>query len=118
MCSLNRMPAPGPGQDGRKRGLADLKRVTAQVVAVEFDKIEGIQKHAGVVPAVANAVKRRHAVVIARDRLSIDDARARAQAGHRLDDQWEAPRQVIAGAAVELDALTVLAGSSKESRLP
>ena len=30
------------GQHARKRGLADLERVTAQVVAVQFDEVEGI----------------------------------------------------------------------------
>src|SRR5262249_35899118 len=40
------------GQDGRQRGLADLERIAAQVVAVELDQVEGIQEHAGVIPPI------------------------------------------------------------------
>ncbi len=54
-------------------------------------------------PAVADAVEARHAVVAAAHRLAVDDARARAQAGQGLDDQREAVCQVIARPAIELD---------------
>ena len=49
------------------------------------------------------------AVVITGDRLPIDDAGARAQAGQRLDDQREAVCEVIARAAVEPHLRAVLA---------
>ena len=48
--------------------------------------------------AVADTFERRDPVVIARDGFPIDDARARAQPGERLDDQREAVGQVVAGA--------------------
>jgi hypothetical protein len=32
------------GHDRCERGLADLERVTAQVVAVQFDQVEGVQE--------------------------------------------------------------------------
>jgi hypothetical protein len=32
----------GLGYDRCERGLADLERVTAQVVAVQFDQVEGV----------------------------------------------------------------------------
>jgi len=32
----------GLGQDRRERGLADLKRITPQVVAVQLDQVEGV----------------------------------------------------------------------------
>jgi len=37
-----------------------------------------------------------NAVVIAGDSSAIDDAGARAKAGQRFDDQWEAAGEVIA----------------------
>jgi hypothetical protein len=37
MCSLNRMPGLALGHDRRERGLADLKRIAPQVVAVQLD---------------------------------------------------------------------------------
>jgi hypothetical protein len=40
-------------------------------------------------------------VVIARDGFPIDDARARAQAGQRIDDQREATGEIIARSAIE-----------------
>ena len=33
----------GLGQDRCERGLADLKRVTPQVLAVQFDQVEGVK---------------------------------------------------------------------------
>jgi hypothetical protein len=39
-------PDAGAGHDRRERGLADLKRITAQVVAVQFDQIEGVEEYA------------------------------------------------------------------------
>jgi hypothetical protein len=34
------------GQDGLERGLADLKRIAPQVVAVQLDEVEGIEEYA------------------------------------------------------------------------
>jgi hypothetical protein len=48
----------------------------AQVVAVQLDQVEAVEEHAVIIAVVANVFKRRHAVVITRDRLAIDDARA------------------------------------------
>ena len=57
----------------------------------------------------------RHAVVAAAHRLAVDDAGARAQAGEGLDDQRKAMGQVVARAAVEPHAGTVLAGHDAEA---
>src|SRR5262245_55481150 len=43
-------------------------------------------------PAVANEIERGDAVVIAGDRLAVDDAGAQAKAGQHFDDQREAAR--------------------------
>jgi hypothetical protein len=45
------------GQHARKRGLADLESVTAQVVAVQLDQVEGVQEHVAVMLAVADALE-------------------------------------------------------------
>src|SRR6266436_2108935 len=81
----------GLGQDRCERGLANQKRITPQVVAVQFNQVEGVQEDMVVMAVVANEVKRRHAVVTARDSFAINDAGARAQAGYRINNQQEAP---------------------------
>src|SRR4029450_13413973 len=49
-------PDAGPGlsHDRCERGLADLKRVTPQVVAVQLDQVEGVEEHAIVSAVVSN----------------------------------------------------------------
>jgi hypothetical protein len=51
---------------------------------VELDHVEGVEKHGGVVAAVADAVEAGHAVVAAAHPLAVDDAGARAPPGERL----------------------------------
>ena len=92
---------PSLGQDYSKRGLATLQRIRSEIVTVQFDQVEGVQENAFVMVPVANAIEQRDAVVITGNRLPVDDARARAQPGQRLDDQREAISQIIAGTAVE-----------------
>jgi len=57
----------GLGHDRGGRGLADLKRITPQVVAVQFDEVEGVEERAVIMAAVANEIERGNAVVIAGD---------------------------------------------------
>jgi len=64
----------GLGQYRCERGLADLKRITPQVVAVQLDEVEGVQEYVPVMLAVADALERCEPVVIARDGFAIDDA--------------------------------------------
>ena len=73
------------GQRARKRGPADLKRIAPQVVAVQFDQVEGVEKDAVVSAVITNEIERSDAVVIAGDSFTIDDAGARAQPRQRLD---------------------------------
>jgi hypothetical protein len=44
---------------GQQRGLADIKRLTPQVITTQLDQIEGVEEDAGVVPPVADAVEAR-----------------------------------------------------------
>src|SRR6516162_4424751 len=88
------------GQHTSKRGLAHFQGITPQVVAVQFDEVEGVEEGVTVMASVADTVERGNAVIVASNRLPIDDAGARAQASQRLDDQREAAGEVIAGPAV------------------
>src|SRR5215471_794735 len=64
---------------------------------------------------MANEIERCHAVVVASNRLPIDDAGAGAQACQRLDDQREAAGEVIAGTAVEPHLRAGFAGDDAEA---
>ena len=55
------------GHDRCERGLAEFKRIAPQVVAVQFDQVEGVQERAVIMAAVANEIERGNAVVIAGD---------------------------------------------------
>ena len=95
----------GLGHNRCERGLADLKRVAPQVVAVQFDEVEGIEKDASVSALVPDEIERGNTVVIAGDSFTVDDAGARAQPGERINDQREATGEVIAGTAVEASSV-------------
>jgi hypothetical protein len=103
------------GQHRGERSLAHVKRLAPQVVAVQFDQVEGVEEDARVVASVADAIEARHAVVAATHRLAVDDAGARAQADEGLDDQREAVGQVVAGTAVEAKASAILARDDAEA---
>jgi hypothetical protein len=68
------------GQHTSKRGLAHFQRIAPEVIAVQFNEVEGVQKHAIVSAVVPNEIERGNAVVIAGDSFALDDAGARAQA--------------------------------------
>src|SRR5262249_11522406 len=103
------------GQHTSKRGLADLKWITPQVVAVQLNEVEGVEEYVLVSTVVTDEIKRGNAVVIAGDSFAVDDAGARAQPGERINDQREAAGEVIAGPAVESHPLTILAGDDSEA---
>ena len=75
------------GQHTSKRGLADLKQITPQVVAIQLDQVESEEEGTVVVAVVTDEIERGNAVVIAGDSFAVDDAGARAQASQRFDDQ-------------------------------
>src|SRR5262249_50851086 len=105
----------GLGHDRRERGLADLKRITQEIVAVQLDQVEGVEENAFVSAVVTDEIERGNAVVIAGDSFAVDDAGARAQACRRLDDQREAAGEVIARTAVEPHSRAVLPGDNPKS---
>jgi hypothetical protein len=91
----------GLGHDKSERGLADMKRIAPQVVAVQLDQVEGVEEYALVSALVADQIERGNAVVIAGDSFAVDNAGVRAEASQGLDDEREATGEVIAGTAVE-----------------
>ena len=62
------------GHDRCERGLADLKRITPQVVAVQLDEIKGVKEYALVSALVTDEIERSNAVVIAGDSFGVDNA--------------------------------------------
>jgi hypothetical protein len=72
------------GQRTSKRGLAHFQGIAPQVVAVQFDQVEGVEKYALIRPVMADEVERGNALVIAGNRFAIDDAGAGAQTCERL----------------------------------
>src|SRR5262249_32386118 len=105
----------GLGHDRCERGLADLKRIAPEVVAVQLNEVEGVEEYALVSAVVTDEIERRNAVVIAGNSFAVDDAGARAQAGQRLDDQREATGEVVAGTAIEPHLCALLAGNDAEA---
>ena len=88
MCSFHRRP--GPILISRDRSVAlRTSSGSPQVGAVQFDQVEGVQEHLAVMALIPNTVKHREAVVVAGNRLAVDDAGPRAQVGQRLDNQRE-----------------------------
>ena len=103
------------GHDRRERGLADLKRIAPQIVAVQLDQVEGVEENAFVSAVVTDEIERGNAVVIAGDSLAVDDAGARAQACQRLGDQREAAGEAIARTAIEPHSRAVLPGDNPKA---
>ena len=75
-----------------------------QVVAVQLDQIEDVEEHAPVIAPPPQPVELRHAVPVAGDRLSVDQARAHPERAGGLEDQRKASRPIEAVAGEQLDA--------------
>jgi hypothetical protein len=52
---------PSLGQNHLKPDLAALKRIRSEIVAVQFDQVEGVQEYAFVTMAVADEIERSDA---------------------------------------------------------
>jgi hypothetical protein len=55
-----------------------LRRITPQVVVVQFDEVEGVEEYLVVSAVVPDEIERGNAVVIAGDSFAVDNAGARA----------------------------------------
>src|SRR6202022_3150847 len=103
------------GEKAAECCLANDERIAAQIIAVEFDQVEGVEENTIIVVPVTDAVERRNSVLAARDRLSVDNAGPGVQLGDRLDDERESVGQVIARSAIELHPFAVLAGDDPKA---
>jgi hypothetical protein len=70
----------GLGHDTGERGLADLKWIAPEIVAVQFDQVEGVEEYALVSAVVTDEIERGNAVVIAGDSFSMMQERERRRA--------------------------------------
>ena len=85
--------------------LAYLQRVVPQVIPVKLDDVERPHEHTFVRVPSPDQLEAGNTVRTARDRLAIDGARAWPKPRQCLDNEREAPGQIIAWAAVEFHPL-------------
>ena len=102
-------------QQTLKCGLSHHKWISAKIVAVKLDQIEGIQKYFSVMAAVSDAIEGRDPVSSARDRFAIDDAGSRAELYERFGNERKTISQIVAGAAVEPNPITFLPSDNPEA---
>jgi hypothetical protein len=57
------------GHDGCERGLANLKRITPQIVPIQRDEVQGVEEYALVSTVMTDEIERGNAVVTASDSL-------------------------------------------------
>ena len=107
------MPPTAPAAPVTRIGLSCLcfvvERLAAQIITVQLDQIKCKHERTAAIAPSPDQLEHRYAVIPARDCLAIEDARAGAQARQGFDDLREALSEVVAWAAVQLDALVLLA---------
>jgi hypothetical protein len=67
---------PSLSHNHLKPDLAVLQRIRSEILAIQFDQVEGVQKYIFVMVTVANAVERSDAGLVAGNRFPVDDAGA------------------------------------------
>jgi hypothetical protein len=106
---------PSLGQDHLKGSLAALQRIRPEIVAVQFDQVEGVKENAFIMVAVADTIERSDALPSQATASPSMIAGTRAQAGQCLHDQRETIGEVVAGTAVELHLCALLAGDDPKA---
>jgi len=102
-------PRKAPTQQARQCSFARFERFAPQILAVEFQQVEGEQEHAAIVALVAQPLEHGEAVLVAGDRLDVDQAGARLEPVHGLDDGGIAVRPVVPVAGEQPHAAAVSA---------
>jgi hypothetical protein len=69
------------------------------------------------VTPVADTLEVRDPVIATRDCLAVNDAGARPQVGERLDDQWKAVGEVVAGVVSVRETVREFVGSGRSGRI-
>jgi hypothetical protein len=62
-------------QQGPQCRLADIERLTPEVITAELDQVEGVEEDASIMLPIADALEARPSVIIAAHCLTVDDAR-------------------------------------------
>src|SRR4051812_35810908 len=76
---------PALAQDARQRRLTHPDRLPPQVRPVQLQQVEGIEERLRLVPPMAK-LERSHSLRITTHHLAVDQAGARFEPVHRLDD--------------------------------
>jgi hypothetical protein len=67
-------PRPTPAQQTCQSRLGGLQRFAPQILTVQFEQVEGEQEHAAIVAPLAQPLEHREALLVADDRLTVDQA--------------------------------------------
>ena len=109
MCSLNWTPGSVTFlQEVLEPAPALLQGLDPQVDAAQLQQVEGVEEHPVVVSLAVELLEVRRAVGIAADRLAVEDQGARPQGRHRLPDEREPVRPVVAPAGEQPDPAVLL----------
>ena len=84
-----------------QRVLTILKACPSDILAIEFDEIEGAQYSGVVVKPMAESFEYREAGFVDHDCLAVDDTGTDRQARDRIDDLRKARREIVAVASEE-----------------
>ena len=69
----------GFGQHAGERSFAHAERVAPQIIAVQLNQVEAVEKHGAIMAPIPDAVEAWHSAIVAGDGLAVDDAGARAE---------------------------------------
>jgi hypothetical protein len=87
-----------------KSAFALLKRLLAEIEAVELYEVEGAEHSGMVVMPIAKHVEHRKALLIDDDRLAVENTRAHRQSRHCGDDLRKSSRKIVAVVGEQSDA--------------
>jgi hypothetical protein len=102
------MPARAAASRLFEARLADMQWLRPEILAVEFEQVEGVQDHALIVPPAVQVLEDREAVGIATDRLAVDRDRGGPERRHGLSDERIALGPVVAPPCEQADPVAML----------
>ena len=110
-------PYAGPAfpQNAGERGFAALNWLAAQILAVEFEEIEGEEEGVRLVATAAQDVEPGQPALVAADDLAVDQAGADLEVVHGLDDERKAARPIVAAPRDQPDADRTAPGHEPET---
>src|SRR5262245_43456582 len=94
ICALSCRPTRAARSRVASWRLRDLDRLAAEILAVQFEQVEGVQENPPVLAPVAQPVEHRQSVAVAGHRLPVEQERSALQGAGGLEDQRKASRPV------------------------